>query len=182
MGKGFVFGFLLALPLTILGGEEMDFYKMKTQSLSGEDVDLGMYKGKVLLVVNTASKCGYTPQYDGLQKLYESYKDKGLVVLGFPSNDFGGQEPGSAEEIRQFCQANYGVSFPMFAKTPVKGENKHPLYRFLTDAAPEKGEVRWNFEKFLLDGEGRVLARFRSGVKPMDEEIIKVIDSALQGS
>jgi glutathione peroxidase len=134
-----------------------------------------------MLIVNTASECGYTPQYAGLQKLHESFGDRGLVVIGFPSNDFGNQEPGSAEEIATFCRRNYGVSFPMMAKVHTKGEKQAPIYRTLTRETAEgiRGEIRWNFTKFLVDGEGRVVARFEPGVEPLDEQITSAIEPML---
>ncbi|WP_299053414.1 glutathione peroxidase [uncultured Nocardioides sp.] len=137
-------------------------------TLTGEDRDLSAYAGKVVLVVNTASQCGFTPQYEGLEKLYQEYGDEGFVVLGFPSNQFGGQEPGSDEEIGSFCQKNYGVSFPMFSKIDVNGPEAHPLYQWLKD---EKGgmlgeKIRWNFTKFLVGKDGRVVKRYGSTTKP----------------
>lgn len=131
--------------------------------LSGKEEDLAGYKGKALLIVNVASKCGFTPQYDGLQKLYDSNKDKGFEILGFPCNQFGAQEPGDEKEIAKFCAVNYGVTFPMFAKIDVNGENAHPLYKFLKKE--KKGlagteAIKWNFTKFLVDGDGHVIERF----------------------
>jgi glutathione peroxidase len=155
------------------------FYQLETQTIAGETVSLSDYKGKVLLIVNTASQCGYTRQYGPLQELYAAYQDKGLVVMGFPSNDFGSQEPGSNEEIAQFCQANFDIKFPMFAKSPVKGANKNPIFKFLTEQAPKTGEVRWNFEKFLVNREGKVVARFPSRVNPQDKELKAAIEAAL---
>lgn len=152
------------------------------ESLSGEKVELASFRGRPMLIVNTASKCGYTPQYDGLQKLYERYGENGLVVLGFPSNDFGNQEPGTAEEIGNFCRLNYGVTFPMMAKIHTKGPDQAPIYRTLTAESGEEfeGEVRWNFTKFLVDPEGRVVARFESGVEPLDESITSAVDALLE--
>jgi len=151
------------------------------ESLTGETVDLGSFRGRPMLIVNTASKCGYTPQYDGLQKLYERYREGGLVVIGFPSNDFGNQEPGTAEEIGNFCRLNYGVSFPMMAKVHTKGPEQAPVYRALTTASDEqfRGDVRWNFTKFLVDQNGRVVARFDSGVDPLDERITSAVEALL---
>ncbi len=151
------------------------------ESLTGETVDLGSFRGRPMLIVNTASKCGYTPQYDGLQKLYERYREGGLVVIGFPSNDFGNQEPGTAEEIGNFCRLNYGVSFPMMAKVHTKGPQQAPVYRALTTASDEqfRGDVRWNFTKFLVDQNGRVVARFDSGVDPLDDQITSAVDALL---
>lgn len=152
------------------------------KSLAGEDVDLSRYAGRVVLIVNTASKCGHTPQYKGLQALHEKYGERGLSVLGFPCNQFGNQEPGTAEEIAQFCERNYGVTFDLFQKIDVNGDHAAPLYTYLTgDEAPieDRGPVKWNFEKFLLDREGKLIARFRSGVKPDAEELTQAIESAL---
>ena len=149
------------------------------KGIDGKAVDLASYKGKVVLVVNVASRCGYTGQYAGLQKLYDSHKDKGLVVLGFPANDFGAQEPGSDAQIAEFCSAKYGVTFPMFAKITVKGPDKAPLYKTLTDSADPKGEVSWNFEKFLIGKDGTVIGRFKSGVAPDDAKLVQAIEAAL---
>ncbi len=153
----------------------------KVTSLAGEAVDLGEYRGNVLLVVNTASKCGFTPQYAGLEELYQRYKDRGLVVIGFPSNDFGRQEPGTAEEIQTFCSRNYGVTFPMMAKVRTKGPDQSPVYALLTTETPEgiRGEIRWNFTKFLIDRDGHPVARFDSAVEPLSPEVIVAVERAL---
>lgn len=179
---------LMFVSLLCLGISTASFAKIQpksvhsfsTQSLKGQKLDLAQYKGKVLLLVNTASECGYTGQYEDLEKLYGKYKEQGLVVIGFPSNDFGGQEPGSNQEIAQFCQRNYGVTFPMSEKVVVLGEKKAPLYQYLTQMAPEKGEVSWNFEKFIVDKNGQVVARYKSKVKPMDSELTQKIESLLK--
>lgn len=152
-------------------------YSLKT--LDGRDMPLAEYKGKAVLLVNVASACGYTPQYAGLQTLYEEYKDEGLVVAGIPSNDFGAQEPGTDAEIQTFCTGRYHVTFPMFAKIPVKGADKNPLYQWLTTTAPEKGDVGWNFEKFLVGRDGTVVGRFRSNVTPQSPELRTALASAL---
>lgn len=170
--------------IAIIGGSdrETSVYQFTLNDIDGSVVSLETFKGKVLLIVNTASRCGLTPQYEGLQAIYQKYKDKGLVVLGFPANNFGNQEPGSNEEIKEFCSTNYGVGFPMFAKISVKGEDKHPLYQFLTAGAgqPElAGEITWNFEKFLFDRQGRVAARFAPKTKPESKEIIKAVEALL---
>jgi glutathione peroxidase len=151
------------------------------QSLTGETVDLTSFRGRPMLIVNTASKCGYTPQYAGLQELYERYGEGDLVVIGFPSNDFGNQEPGTAEEIGNFCRLNYGVTFPMMAKVHTKGPNQAPVYTTLTSESAEdfQGEIRWNFTKFLIDQDGRVVERFESGVDPLDDQVISAIDALL---
>lgn len=156
-------------------------YDYSLTSIDGEELPLSKYSGKVLLIVNTASECGFTPQYEDLQAVYEEYKDKGLVVLGFPANNFGGQEPGTDEEIKQFCKVNYDVTFPMFSKISVKGEDQHPLFSYLTSAPnPDfTGEIKWNFEKFLIDSEGKVVRRFRSDTEPKNNKILKAIESSL---
>lgn len=156
-------------------------YDFDVVDVEGKPAKLATYKGKVALIVNTASKCGYTGQYKDLQALYAKYKDKGFVVLGFPSNDFGGQEPGSNKEIKTFCETNFNVKFPLFDKGPVKGPSKQPLYKFLTEEAGEsyKGEIGWNFEKFLVDKDGHVVGRYKSGVKPMDSNLTKVLEASL---
>lgn len=152
--------------------------------LDGSEKSLAEYRGKALLVVNTASECGFTPQYADLQQLYATYKDRGLEVLAFPSNDFGGQEPGTPEQIREFVDGKFDVEFEMFDKVVIKGEDKAPLYRTLTEETGEgiKGEVKWNFTKFLVDPQGRVVARFEPPVKPMDAELIAAIEHALPGA
>ena len=157
----------------------MSFYQLKAKSLSGKEVSMKDYAGKVVLIVNTASKCGFTPQYEGLEKLYKEYKDKGLVILGFPCNQFGNQEPGTAEDISKFCTLNYGVDFPMFMKIDVNGEKADPLYNYLKDELPgtSGNEIKWNFTKFLLDRKGMPLKRYESKVKP--EEISKDIEELL---
>jgi glutathione peroxidase len=163
---------LLFIPLLLMF--TMGVYDFKVPALSGGTIDLSAYKGKKLLIVNTASKCGFTPQYEGLQKLYDTYKDK-LVIVGFPANDFGGQEPGTNSEIQEFCKKNYGVTFPMAAKVDVVGENISPLFKWLTAQAKEIGVadpvIKWNFTKFLLDENGKLIAVFPSKVTPMSEEI-----------
>lgn len=155
-------------------------YDFKVNRLNGTPVTLSDYSGKVLLIVNTASECGLTPQYKGLQELHDSYQAQGLKVLGFPSNDFGAQEPGSDEQIGQFCSANYGVSFDMFAKIPVKGEGQAPLYQYLTSQPGVEGEIRWNFDKFLVDRSGKVVKRFHPKTEPTDPEVLAAIQEALK--
>lgn len=168
-----------ALFITTLGANmsnNQSFYDLEAKTISEQNVSLSQYKSKAVLVVNVASKCGFTGQYSGLETLYNDYKDKGLTILGFPSNDFGAQEPGSNDEIATFCQRNYGVSFPMMAKVPVKGENKHPVYSFLT-SGEKPGEVGWNFEKFLIDADGKVVERYKSRVSPDSKDLRADIDS-----
>ncbi len=177
-----------------------DIYKIPVRTIDGTDTNLGEYKGKVLLVVNVASKCGLTPQYTGLQKLYSDYRTKGFEVLGFPANDFMAQEPGSESEIKDFCDANYNVEFPLFSKISVKGDDQHELYKHLTAAKSEtnvndgameenlKGyghnrstpdEILWNFEKFLVGKDGEVTARFAPDVAPDDRRLIEKVEAEL---
>ena len=157
----------------------MGVYDFKVPTLDGSTIDLSQYKGKKLLIVNTASKCGFTPQYADLEKLYETYKSK-LVIVGFPANNFGQQEPGSNAEIKEFCSKNYGVSFPMAEKVDVVGNNTHPLFKYLTDEAKKLGVqdpvIKWNFTKFLIDENGKLIAVFPSKVTPMSEEITKYLN------
>jgi len=155
-------------------------FKMK--SLDGKEIDLNQYRGKVVMVVNVASKCGLTPQYEQLQALHEKYSEKGLAILGFPCNQFGTQEPGTAAEIQQFCRANYGVTFDMFAKIEVNGDGACPLYKHLTalETKPKgPGKISWNFEKFIIGRRGDVVARFVPRTKPDDPEVLKVIEAEL---
>jgi glutathione peroxidase len=178
-------------------------YDFQAETIKGGQQSLADYKGKVLIVVNTASKCGFTPQYEGLEALYKQYREQGLEIIGFPSNQFGEQEPGTNDEVQQFCQLNFGVTFPLFAKTDVREETAHPLFRFLTEAAPFQGfdtktpggkrmndflkakmpermqdnSVKWNFTKFLVDREGRVVKRYESTVAP--EEMKADIEALL---
>lgn len=158
-------------------------YCFALNDIDGKAVNLGeKFKGNVLLIVNTASQCGYTPQYADLQAVYDKYKAQGFQVLGFPANDFGAQEPGSDAEIKQFCSTKYHVTFPMFSKISVKGENKDSLYRYLTDETTNPksgGEIKWNFTKFLVGKDGKVIARFESKIKPTDESVTKAVEAAL---
>ncbi|MCW9705742.1 glutathione peroxidase [Fodinibius salsisoli] len=167
--------------LAFMNGSNDSVYNYNLSDIDGEETSLGKYEGKVLLIVNTASECGFTPQYEGLQAIYEDYQDEGLVVLGFPANNFGGQEPGTEKEIKRFCKINYDVSFPMFSKVSVKGEEQHPLFKYLTTAQnPDfTGTIKWNFEKFLVDKNGKLIRRFRSDVEPKNNTILKAIESAL---
>jgi glutathione peroxidase len=158
-------------------------YDFTLDSLTGTPTPLASFKGKVMLVVNVASQCGYTYQYEGLQALYVKYKDQGLVVAGFPANNFGGQEPGTNAEIGAFCKSKFGVTFPMFSKISVAGRDKAPLYQFLTDkgANPKTGgEIPWNFTKYLVDRDGKVLARFDSPVEPLSKELTSAVEAALK--
>jgi glutathione peroxidase len=157
----------------------LDFH---VKDIEGKDVDLASYKGKVLLIVNTASQCGLTPQYKDLEAIYEKYKDQGLTILAFPANEFGKQEPGSNEEIKEFCSTKYKVSFPLFSKTVVKGKGIDPLFDFLTSESTNPkyaGEIKWNFNKFLVNRKGEVVARFEPREKPNTESAISAIEKAL---
>jgi len=166
-----------------------DIYDIPVNRIDGSASSLGDFKGKVILVVNVASKCGLTPQYDGLEKVYEQYKDQGLVVAGFPANEFGAQEPGANDEIADFCTTNFGVKFPMFEKIVVKGEGQHPLYAELTkavpvaegagDRAPKDGSIMWNFEKFIVGKDGHVARRFSPMLTPQSPEITSAIETEL---
>ena len=151
-------------------------------SIDGKPAPLTQYQGKVVLIVNVASRCGYTPQYTGLEKVYEKYKDQGFVILGFPANNFGAQEPGTNEEIKTFCSSKYNVTFPMYSKISVKGADIHPLYQFLTDKQTNPataGDIKWNFTKFLVGKDGKVIARFESAVTPESPEVTSAIEKAL---
>lgn len=162
--------------------QEETVLRFKMKSLAGDEVDLSKYQGQVVMIVNVASKCGYTGQYEQLQKLHEKYASQGLAILGFPCNQFLGQEPGAAEEIATFCRKNYGVTFDMFAKVEVNGENACELYKSLTslEAKPKgAGKIGWNFEKFLIDRNGTVVARFGSGTKPDDPAVVAIIERQL---
>ncbi len=156
-----------------------NIWDITVKTPAGVEKSLQDYADNVLLIVNLASKCGYTPQYAGLQKLYETYSSQGFKILGFPCNDYGGQEPGSNEEIAQFCSLNYGVTFELFDKVHAKGAEQHPLYARLTTAVAPAGEVSWNFEKFLVSKQGEVLARYRSSVQPNDPELVAAIEREL---
>ncbi|MEN9696862.1 MAG: hypothetical protein RLZ56_283 [Bacteroidota bacterium] len=164
----------ILFTLASIMGNAQSIHSFKVKGIDGKQIDFASFKGKKILVVNTASKCGYTPQYEALEKVYEQYKGK-LVIIGFPCNQFGGQEPGSNDEIVAFCKKNYGVSFPLADKIDVKGSNMAPIYQWLTQKAQNgvlDASISWNFNKFLLDEEGRMLAYFPSNVKPDSEEIM----------
>lgn len=174
----------IIIPAVVMASSAFaaDITSIPFETAAGEKTSLADYKGKAVLIVNVASKCGFTKQYDGLQKLYEEKKDDGLVILGFPCNDFGGQEPGTIEEIQTFCKSKFGVTFPLMAKIHVKGKDQHPLYTALTGpdgAFP--GNVKWNFGKILIDRNGKPVAKFGSTTKPDSEELRKAIDAALKG-
>jgi len=165
------------LFISMLSGNEGSLYSFKTKTLDGKDFDFSSLKGKKVLIVNTASECGYTPQYSDLQKLYEKYKDR-LVVIGFPANNFGAQEPGTNEQIAEFCKTNYGTTFPIMQKVSVKGEDVVPLFKWLTtENNPDfTGDIKWNFEKFLIDENGKLIHRFRTKTTPFSPEIISAIE------
>jgi glutathione peroxidase len=179
MRKLYLTGMVMAASLFGASGV-LDF---TLNSLDGKPAPLAEYRGKVLLIVNVASKCGYTPQYTGLEKIYEKYKDQGFVILGFPANNFGGQEPGTNEEIKTFCSSKYQVTFPMYSKVSVKGADSTPLYQFLTDKQSNPataGEIKWNFTKFLVDRNGKVIARFEPAITPESADVTGAIEKALK--
>jgi glutathione peroxidase len=169
-------------PMQVQASADAEILGLTVSSIDGEQIDLARYKGKVIIIVNVASRCGYTPQYEGLEKLYRERKDDGLVILGFPANNFNGQEPGSNEEIAAFCKSRYDVTFPMFAKISVKGPDQHPLYRQLA-AQPEPigGDPKWNFTKFVLDRQGKVVARFDAKRRTeLEPELIEKVGQLLE--
>ncbi|MDD8017186.1 MAG: glutathione peroxidase [Bacteroidota bacterium] len=155
------------------------FYSFTMKTLDGKEKSLADYKGKVVMVVNVASFCGYTPQYKSLEETYKQYKDKGFVIVGFPANNFGKQEPGTDKDIATFCERNYGVTFDLFSKISVKGDDIHPLYKYLTTETDFKGDIGWNFTKFLIDKNGKVVSKFESHVKPNDKEVVAKIEELL---
>ena len=181
VGAAYKFGFILN-PSPADPPPESSIYEFTMRNIDGENVKLDAYKGKVILIVNVASKCGYTPQYEGLEALYQKHKDSGLVILGFPANNFLSQEPGTEAEIKEFCSTKYKVTFPMFAKISVKGEDQHPLYTYLTNKRSNPdfaGDISWNFNKFLIDRQGKVVARFGSKDTPEGEAITSAVTKYL---
>ena len=168
-------GALCLMSIAAFGASSIHEFTM--DALNGTPTPLANFKGKVMLVVNVASQCGYTYQYEALQALYLKYKDQGLVVAGFPANNFGAQEPGTNEEIGAFCKSKYGVTFPLFSKISVKGRDEAPLYKFLTQTG---GDIQWNFTKFLVDSKGKVIARFEPDVEPNSKEIVSAVETALK--
>jgi glutathione peroxidase len=164
---------------TAMAAKSPSLYDFTMDDIDGKPVNLSQYKGKVLLVVNTASFCGNTPQYADLETMYEQYQEKGFEILAFPANNFGQQEPGSNAEIKGFCLTKYSVSFPLFSKISVKGSDKHPLYHYLTEQSPFPGDVEWNFQKYLIDRSGHVVGKFHHRTKPLAPEIVKEIERAL---
>jgi glutathione peroxidase len=174
---------VLILPASILEAKfDSGVYQFKVQDIKNKTADMASYRGKVLLIVNTASYCGFTSQYKSLQKTFEQFKDQGFWVLGFPSNDFGRQEPGSNKEIKDFCELNYKVSFPLFSKVTVSGNQKAPLFKYLTEDSGQefKRSIDWNFEKFLIGRDGQLVARFKSSTDPQSAEILSAITAALK--
>lgn len=159
--------------------DDKNFYDLTVLTMDGQEKKLSDYEGKVLLIVNVASKCGYTKQYSSLEAVYRKYSDQGFVVLGFPSNDFGGQEPGTNDEIRTFCETKFDVTFPLFDKVEVLGNGKSPLYSWLTSKANPSGDIDWNFEKFVISKKGEIAGRYKSKVEPDSQEITSVIESEL---
>ncbi|MBI5464628.1 MAG: glutathione peroxidase [Ignavibacteriales bacterium] len=159
--------------------QDAKFYSFSAKTIDGEMKSMADYKGKVVLVVNVASKCVFTPQYKDLEALYRKYKDRGFIIVGFPSNDFLWQESGTDKEIKSFCTSTYGVTFDLFSKTVVKGEGQNSLYRYLTNESPFPGTVKWNFQKYLLDREGNVVAKFSPSTKPFDDEVVKKLEELL---
>jgi glutathione peroxidase len=173
---------MLCFAVTAFAAGANGVYQFTMKSIDGQPVKLKSYKGKVVLLVNVASRCGYTPQYAGLEKLYEQYKDRGFVIVGVPANNFAQQEPGTNEEIKKFCSTKYNVTFPMMAKVSVKGDDKTPLYQFLTSTTEDPqfgGEIKWNFTKFLVGRNGKLVARFEPAVTPDSPQVTAAIESAL---
>lgn len=170
----------MTMAATLTASAAQSVYDVPLKNIDGKDASLKDYKGKVILVVNVASKCGYTPQYKGLEATFQKYKDKGLVVAGFPCNQFGSQEPGSNEEIKQFCSSKYSVTFPLFDKIEVNGANRHPLYQILAGKdSPFPGDIKWNFNKFLIGKDGKIIKRFDSKAAPESKEVTEAIEAAL---
>lgn len=159
--------------------EQKNVHSFTVESINGDQISLSDYEGKALLIVNTASRCGYTPQYKSMESLYSIYKEQGLEVLAFPANNFGGQEPGTNDQIKNFCLMKYKTTFPLFAKSSVKGDNINPLYKYLTQESSFDGDISWNFNKFLVDPNGEVVARFPSNVDPLSSQLVKKIEDIL---
>ena len=176
---GSIFGSLFAQTPKTAGDAKADFYSFTMKDIDGKEKALSDFKGKIVLVVNTASKCGYTPQYESLENLYQKYRDKGLVILAFPANNFGDQEPGTNEEIKRFCAMKYDVTFHLFSKISVRGKDMHPLYAWLTAQDNVSGDIKWNFNKFLIDAHGTPVARFDSKTDPMSEAFVQKVEELL---
>jgi glutathione peroxidase len=164
---------------TLMAAQTSMVYDFTLNDIDGKPVSLSQFRGKVLLLVNTASFCGNTPQYTDLEKMYEQYREKGFEILAFPANNFGQQEPGTNAEIKTFCYTKYSLSFPLFSKISVKGGDKHPLYRYLTEQSPFPGEVEWNFQKYLVDREGNIAARYHHRTAPLSDEVVRGVEAAL---
>jgi glutathione peroxidase len=179
LGHYFLFGALVTMATSLFAA---GIYSFTLNSIDGQPAPLADYKGKVVLIVNVASQCGFTPQYSALEAIYEKYKDQGFVILGFPANNFGAQEPGTNEEIKTFCSRKYSVTFPMYAKISVKGNDQAPLYAYLTKetGAGIAGDIKWNFTKFLVDRDGKVVQRFEPAVTPDSKEVIAAIEKQLK--
>lgn len=173
---------LTPLITTAIADEKKSVHEFSVKDIDGKDVDLSKYKGKALLIVNVASKCGKTPQYANLVALQKTFKNKGLTVMGFPANNYGKQEPGTNDEIKEFCSTKYQVDFPMFAKVSVKGDDQSPLFQYLTNAdnPDAKGDIKWNFEKFLIGKDGKLIRRFNSGVVPDSPEVVAAVEKAVK--
>jgi glutathione peroxidase len=172
---------ILTFMMPVTSDDANNFHDFTVKDIRGNEVNLEQFRGQVVMVVNTASKCGFTPQYAELQSLYDTYNENGLIILGFPSGDFAGQELDSNEAIEEFCQVNYGVTFPMLSKTVVRGDGQHELFQYLTSAENEDftGDINWNFEKFLIDKEGELVRRFRSRTNPKSDEILQTLETLL---
>ncbi len=180
--KKLILALMLCSAAGMLQAQAKGIYDFTISSIDGQPVSLDSYKGKVVLLVNVASKCGFTPQYAALESVYEKYKDRGLVIVGIPANNFAQQEPGTNEEIKTFCTRKYNVTFPMMSKVSVKGDDQTPLYKFLTDNSTDPqfaGDIKWNFTKFLFDRNGKAVARFEPPVTPDSPEMTKAIEAAL---
>lgn len=180
--SGILFLLGVTFVMTVSAASAPGVYDFTLPSIDGKAMPLADYKGKVILIVNVASRCGYTPQYTALEALYEKYQSQGFVILGFPANNFGGQEPGTNQEIKTFCSRKYDVKFPLYSKVSVKGDDQTPLYQYLTKqtAAPIAGEIKWNFTKFLVDRNGAVIQRFESAVTPDSPEVVSAVEKALK--
>ena len=164
---------------TLMAAQTRMVYDFTLNDIDGKPISLSQFRGKVLLLVNTASFCGNTPQYTDLEKMYEQYREKGFEILAFPANNFGQQEPGTNAEIKTFCYTKYSLSFPLFSKISVKGDDTHPLYRYLTEQSPFPGEVEWNFQKYLVDRSGKIVARYHHRTKPLSDEVVREVEAAL---
>jgi glutathione peroxidase len=180
--RKFILTLVFSFAAVVASAQTKSIYSFTMRSIDGNEVNLSSFKGKVVMVVNVASRCGFTPQYSALETVYEKYKDRGLVIVGVPANNFAQQEPGSNEEIKKFCSTKYNVTFPMMAKVSVKGDDKTPLYQYFTDSAQDPkfgGDIKWNFTKFLVDRNGNIVARFEPATTPDSAEVTAAIESTL---